>query len=202
MPTNAELYRLLCNLIRIGTVTEVDPVKYLARVACGENETDWIRWRAERAGDSVTWFPPAEGEQVIIICPNGEMTTAAIIGSLYSDNAPPPSQAAKNITFSLPDGAVFSYDAENSALSISGVKTITIECETGTVKAADSLTLDTPNVICTQQLTAATLQITEGGGMKGDISHTDGTFTSNGVAVDKHSHGGVQSGGSWTEGTK
>ncbi|THD52610.1 phage baseplate assembly protein V [Enterobacteriaceae bacterium ML5] len=202
MPTNAELYRLLCNLIRIGTITEVDPVKYLARVACGENETDWIRWRAERAGDSVTWFPPSVGEQVIIICPNGEMTTAAIMGSLYSDSAPPPSQAAKNITFSLPDGAIFSYDAESSVLSVSGVKTLNIECETGTVTAAESFTFDAPNVICTQQLTAATLQVSEGGGMKGDISHSGGTFTSNGVAVDKHSHGGVQSGGSWTEGTK
>ncbi|MGV8925699.1 MAG: phage baseplate assembly protein V [Ewingella sp.] len=202
MPSNAEIYRLLCNLIRIGTVTEINPEKYLARVACGENETDWIRWRTARAGDSVTWFPPSVGEQVIIICPNGEMATAAIMGSLYSDNAPPPSQATKDITFSLPDGAVFSYDAQSSALSVSGVKTVNIECETGTVAAADSFTFDTPNVICTQQLTAATLQITKGGGMKGDISHSGGTFTSNGVAVDKHSHGEVQSGGDWTEGTK
>jgi phage baseplate assembly protein gpV len=36
----------------------------------------------------------------------------------------------------------------------------------------------------------------------GDIQHTGGKFTSNGVQVDNHNHGGVERGGSWTEGTK
>ena len=43
-----ELYRLICNLARIGTVLEVDTEKYLARVETGENKTDWIRWAVPR----------------------------------------------------------------------------------------------------------------------------------------------------------
>ena len=31
---------------------------------------------------------------------------------------------------------------------------------------------------------------------------TDGKFTSNGVQVDDHGHGGVKSGDNWTQGTK
>ena len=49
-----ELYRLICNLARIGTVLEVDTEKYLARVETGENKTDWIRWAVPRAGEAVT----------------------------------------------------------------------------------------------------------------------------------------------------
>ena len=48
-----ELYRLICNLARIGTVLEVDTEKYLARVETGENKTDWIRWAVPRAGEAV-----------------------------------------------------------------------------------------------------------------------------------------------------
>lgn len=37
--------------------------------------------------------------------------------------------------------------------------------------------------------------------MRGTIEHT-GKFTSNGVQIDDHGHGGVEHGGSWTEDTK
>ena len=64
-----ELYRLICNLARIGTVLEVDTEKYLARVETGENKTDWIRWAVPRAGEAVTWWAPTVGEQVIFCAP-------------------------------------------------------------------------------------------------------------------------------------
>ncbi len=36
--------------------------------------------------------------------------------------------------------------------------------------------------------------------MSGNIEHTGGKFTSNGVQVDDHDHGGVEPGGNWTKG--
>ena len=42
----------------------------------------------------------------------------------------------------------------------------------------------------------------KGGVMAGNIEHSGGKFTSNGVQVDNHAHGSVQSGGSWTKGTQ
>ena len=42
----------------------------------------------------------------------------------------------------------------------------------------------------------------ENGVMAGNIEHSGGKFTSNGVQVDNHAHGSVQSGGSWTKGTQ
>ena len=205
-----ELYRLICNLARIGTVLEVDTEKYLARVETGENKTDWIRWAVPRAGEAVTWWAPTVGEQVYILCPCGEMETAFIAGSLYSEAAPPPDAGATTCVILHPDGARISYDPEASALVVSGVKTasvtasesITATVPVVTVKADTRVTLDTPEVVCTNKLTTGTLEVKKGGKMSGNIEHTGGAFTSNGVQVDDHDHGNVERGGSWTEGTK
>ena len=45
-----EIMRLITNLIRTGTVTEVDREKWLCRVKVGELETNWINWLTLRAG--------------------------------------------------------------------------------------------------------------------------------------------------------
>lgn len=71
-----------------------------------------------------------------------------------------------------------------------------------TCTASVKITLDTPEVECTQHLATATLEVKQGGKMSGNIEHSGGQFSSNGVVVDKHNHGGVQRGGSWTEGVK
>lgn len=205
-----ELYRLICNLARIGTVLDVDTEKYLARVETGDNKTDWIRWAVPRAGEAVTWWAPTVGEQVYILCPCGEMETAFIAGSLYSEDAPPPDAGATSCVILHPDGARISYDPEASALVVSGVKTadvaasesITATVPVVTVKAETRITLDTPEVVCTNKLITASLEVQKGGTMKGNIEHSGGAFKSNGVQVDDHDHGNVERGGSWTEGTR
>ncbi|MDK1707010.1 phage baseplate assembly protein V [Serratia marcescens] len=205
--TTAELFRLLCNLARIGTVTELDIAHHTARVSTGDNTTDWVRWACSRAGDAVTWHAPSLGEQVIILAPCGEMTTATIIGALYSDAHPAPMDSPRAHVITYPDGARFSYDPDQSALDLSGIKTLTINageavnitCSTATVAAKKNITFDSPEVICTHQLTAATFSVTQGGELNGDFT---GSMTINGVKPDSHDHGGVESGSSWTQGIK
>ncbi|NDO80092.1 baseplate assembly protein [Citrobacter sp. NCU1] len=203
-----ELYRLICNLVRIGTVLDVDEERYLARVETGENKTDWIRWGVERAGEAVTWWAPTVGEQVFIFCPCGEMETAFIGGSLYSEGSPPPDKGETTRVTLHPDGAKFLYDPKASALVVSGVKTadvtasesITATVPVVTVKADTRITLDTPEVVCTNKLITATLEVQKGGEMKGNINHSGGSLSSNSVVVHLHKHNGVQSGGSNTGG--
>lgn len=62
----------------------------------------------------------------------------------------------------------------------------------GAVKASIRITLDT----------TGTLEVHKGRKMTGNIKHTGGALFSNGVQVDDHAHGNVQSGGSWTKGTQ
>ena len=191
----AELIRLLENVVRTGTVTEIDEGKWRVRVQSGELETTWLRWNAQRAGAFKVWVPPAIGEQVWFLCLGGNTDVAFIGGSLYSADNPAPGASRNEMVVTAPDGAKFRYDAEVGALQVKGIKSAVVE-------ASVKITLDTPEVECTNLLTTKNLNVTEGGEMHGDITHTGGAFTSNGVQVDDHDHGEVERGGDWTVGTK
>lgn len=52
-----------------------------------------------------------------------------------------------------------------------------------------------PEVECSALLRAATLEVTKGGTMKGNIQHSSGSLSSSGVVVDMHKYGRVKSGG-------
>lgn len=190
-----ELLRLLENVVRTGTVTEVDEEKWRVRVQSGGLETAWLRWNAQRAGAFKVWVPPSVGEQVWFLCLGGNTNAAFIGGSLYSDDNPAPGASRNEMVVTAPDGATFRYDGEAGALQVKGIKSAVIE-------ASVIVTLDTPEVNCTDLLRAKNLNVTEGGEMRGNFTHTGGKFTSNGVQVDNHNHGAVERGGSWTEGTR
>ncbi|HDS5285615.1 TPA: phage baseplate assembly protein V [Escherichia coli] len=185
--------RLLSNIIRTGIISEVDEKSWRVRVSSGGLETGWLRWNTTRAGAFNVWLPPSPGEQVVIACIGGNPETAMIIGSLWSDDVPAPGKSLKEIVITAPDGATIRYDADKSALSAGGMKTATLQ-------ASVSVTLDTPVTECTNHLKTATIEVTEGGKMSGNFTHSGGNFTSNGVTVRTHKHGGVESGGSATGG--
>lgn len=191
----AELIRLLENIGRTGTVTEIDEENWRVRVQSGGLETTWLRWNAQRAGAFKVWVPPSIGEQVWLLCLGGNTDTAIIGGSLYSDDNPAPGATRNEMVVTAPDGARFRYDAEAGALQVTGIKSAAIE-------ASVIVTLDTPEVNCTNLLRAKNLDITEGGEMSGNFNHKGGKFISNGVQVDDHDHGNVERGGDWTEGTR
>ncbi len=101
----------------------------------------------------------------------------------------------------FPDGAVVEYEPSR-ALTVSGIKTADVtasESITATVplvlvKASTSITLDTPEVICTNKLTTATLEVQKGGKMSGNIEHTGGSLSSNGKVLHTHKHPGDSGG--------
>lgn len=210
LSTIQELARAIRNLIRSGVVTEVDTVQGLCRVQSGGIQTTWLNWLTTRAGRSRTWWAPSVGEQVLLLAIGGELDTAFVLPGIFSDDNPAPSASADAWHVTFPDGAVIEYEPETGALTVSGIKTadvtasdsITATVPVVLVKAETRITLDTPEVVCTNKLTTGTIEVQKGGTMRGNIEHTDGTFKSNGVQVDDHGHGGVQKGASWTEGTK
>ncbi|MGS3290665.1 phage baseplate assembly protein V [Klebsiella michiganensis] len=191
----AELIRLLGNVVRTGTVTEIDEEKWRVRVQSGGINPNWMRWTAQRAGAFKVWVPPSIGEQVWFLCLGGNTDVAFIGGSLYSDDNQAPGASRDEMVVTAPDGAKFRYDAAAGALQVKGIKSAVIE-------ASVKITLDTPEVDCTNLLRAKSLDISEGGEMRGNFNHTGGAFKSNGVQVDDHDHGAVERGGSWTEGTR
>ncbi|WP_090463877.1 phage baseplate assembly protein V [Enterobacter sp. kpr-6] len=205
-----ELARALRNMIRTGVIVETDLETGRCRVQTGGIYTDWLQWLTHRAGRSRTWWAPSIGEQVLILAVGGELDTAFVLPGIFSDDHPAPSASADAWHVTFPDGAVIEYEPKTSALTASGIKTASVtasESITATVpvvliKASTRITLDTPEVVCTSKLITATLEVQQGGKMSGNIAHTGGAFTSNGVQIDSHDHGNVQSGGSWTKGIK
>lgn len=205
-----EIARAIRNLIRTGIVTDVDPVEGLCRVQTGGMQTTWLNWLTCRAGRSRVWWAPSVGEQVLILAIGGELDTAFVLPGIFSDDHPALSASSDAFHVTFPDGAVIEYEPENGALTVSGIKTadvtasesITAIVPVVLVKAETRITLDTPEVVCTNKLITGTLEVKKGGTMSGNIEHTEGKFTSNGVQIDAHDHGGVEPGGNWTKGVK
>ncbi|MBD2785942.1 phage baseplate assembly protein V [Xenorhabdus sp. DI] len=200
--TSAELYRLLMNIVRVGVVSAVDLNTQRCRVRISGLQTDWLRWTIQRAGTARTWWAPTVGEQVLVLAIGGELTTAFVAGALYSAAHAAPSASADAVHVAFPDGAVMEYEPKTSALTVTGIKTATVNASVSvhvtapdiTCTASQQITLDTPTVICTNHLTTGSLEIRRGGTMHGTITHTGGQFSSNGIVVDSHRHSGVRSG--------
>ncbi|MEB4674636.1 phage baseplate assembly protein V [Enterobacteriaceae bacterium G50] len=205
-----EIARAIRNIIRTGIVTDIDLVEGLCRVQTGGMQTTWLNWLTCRAGRSRVWWAPSVGEQVLLLAIGGELDTAFVLPGIFSDDNPAPSVSPDALHVTFPDGAVIEYEPENSALTVSGIKTadvtasdsITATVPVVLVKADTRITLDTPEVVCTNKLITETLEVQKGGKMTGDFEHSGGKLTSNGVQVDDHDHGGVERGGNWTDGVK
>ncbi|KGA37150.1 phage baseplate assembly protein V [Pectobacterium odoriferum] len=200
--TLTEIQRLLRNMIRVGVVTHVNTEDVLCRVQTGGMTTGWLNWLTRRAGRSRDWWAPSIGEQVLILSIGGELDTAFVLPGIYSDDHPAPSASADALHISFPDGAMIEYEPATSALTVSGIKTatltasesVTVTAPQVTVNASTRITLDSPEVVCTNKLITGTLEVQKGGEMRGDIQHSGGSLSSNGKVLHTHKHPGDSGG--------
>lgn len=162
-------------LIRFGSVASVDLAAGRCTVTIDENgasgdaTTPPIRWIEPRAGKTRTWSPPSEGEQVVLLCPAGEIGSAVALRGL-STNAYPPAGGSLAELIEFDDGAVLSYDPEGHALSIKlpAGATLAVEADGGlTIKGDIELT--------------------------GKLTASDDVIAS-GKSLKNHKHSGVQAG--------
>lgn len=118
----AEVARRLANVVRAGTVAELDLPAARARVRYGEDPggspvlSGWLPWIAP-AGEDRAWRPPSVGEQVVLLAPYGELSAAWILPGAYRDEFPAPESSGAKSAIAFRDGAVVSYDAGAHELS-------------------------------------------------------------------------------------
>ncbi|WP_038496801.1 phage baseplate assembly protein V [Collimonas arenae] len=210
----SELLRLLLNLIRFGTIAEIDHDAQHVRVKVGKNTTTWRPWITARAGETQIWCPPSLGEQVILLSPEGDFNKAAVLPAVYSDKFKTPSTNPAHHTIRYMDGTVVQYDSSSHTL------TATLSDGTSVTLAPGKVTSNAEDTICTGNLTVeknltvngfaalnAGMNVKAGkaGGaaamIQGIMQATVDVIAS-GISLVKHPHGGVKKGGDDTEGPK
>ncbi|OOF60852.1 phage baseplate assembly protein V [Rodentibacter pneumotropicus] len=182
---SAEFNRRLDNLIRFGTIAEVDYATARVRVKSGQILTDFLPFITLRAGTTKTWSPPTVNEQCVILAASGEFTTACVLVGLYTQNSPSHSPDLHVIQFA--DGATIEYNQASGRLNVAGIKSafinaseqIDIFCPTVNIKG---------NVNINGSLSTSGTSTT-----KGNIS-TQGSVTASGdikggsISLQNHKH--------------
>ena len=177
----AENERIQSNLIRLGTVVELDEKNARIRVESAGQETGWVPWATGRAGATSHWSAPRKGEQVMLLSPYGDMAQGVAMLGVYSDAHPAPADSQDVERTTYPDGTTVTYDSAAHELRIeAGSAKIFITCTDATVTASGKVELDTPEVHVT-----------------GDVK-VDGDVVAGSVSLRQHIHTGVQSGPSLT----
>lgn len=191
----AELTRRLHNILRVGTVSEVDTAKARARVAIGELLTDWLPWYEPAAGNTRTWRAPSVGEQVMVLSPSGELRGGTILRGLNRTDFPAPSADEAVDLIRYRDGTTLRYDAAahklvaevqgSVELTATGTLTATVS-GAARIETAAALTLKGASITLDGPVTATST-----------IDAQD-DVTGGGISLINHVHGGVQTGGSKT----
>ncbi len=168
-----EIMRLISNLIRTGTVTEVDRKNWLCRVKVGELETNWINWLTLRAGGARTWWCPSLDEQVVVLSMGGNLETAFALPAIYSSEFSPPSDSVDGCVTQYPDGGWFEYEPATGRWHVKGIKSMVIE-------AAENITLKTSEFVVEADNTRINSEVV----INGAVTQGGGAMSSNGIVVD------------------
>ncbi len=180
--------RNLSNLIRLGTVAEVDLAAAACRVQTGELVTAFLPWLVAAAGDTISWSAPSVGEQVTVLCPEGDTTNALVLRGLYSDQFPAPANSDAVHLLRFADGAELRYDSGSHTLSgtLPSGGTIDLVADGGmTITAAAGVTIKGPLTV------------------DGDVAITgtataDSDVVGGGISLKGHKHTGVTAGSAVT----
>ena len=167
----------LSNMLRDGVVTEVDYSNARCRVRSGEMQTDFIPWLTPAAGKVSVWCPPSIGEQVQLLCVDGDLANAVALAGMFSDAFPAPSSNPTQVLIRFADGATVGYDSAAHALgaNLPAGGTVTIVADGG-------VSITGPVSITGNVTVAGKVEVSE------DV-------IGGGVSLKQHKHGAVQPGG-------
>lgn len=190
-PPQEDIPADLASMIRMGTVLSVDLAEARCIVRFGDPDdpdpaqTGPIRWLTPRAGLTRVWSPPSVGEQVLLLCPDGQIGAAVAITGIVQDAFPPlGSTTAEMIEFA--DGARITYDPELSEL-------VAVLPAGGRVDitADGGITLRGPVMIIGDTTIEGRVTVSETLTAAEDVVADE-------VSLKSHKHTGVQAGGAQT----
>lgn len=178
----AELRRRLDNMLRLGTIAEVDHAGARCRVQSGSITSAWLPWFSLRAGTTKRWSLPSVGEQCIVFSPCGELAQGIALLGIYSTVNPAPGSAANLDRTTYPDGTVIEYDSIAKHL-----RAVLPEGGSGELIIPAGLDI-TGDIRHTGDYTQTGNQT-----ITGNVQVSD-DVTASGISLAGHKHGGVEVG--------
>ena len=134
--TMAYLQKQFNNMIRLGFIEDEEDIDYerqSVRVKLGPTlKTSWLKFTSEKAGSVQVWNPPEVGENVVIICPYGEIPQGVVIKSFFTDPFPVAEPSA-NPSIQVGDDIKVSYYKDSGKVSID-CKAFEVNCSTASIK--------------------------------------------------------------------
>jgi phage baseplate assembly protein V len=117
----SEMNRRLLQIVRIGVIQEIDYTKAKARVKVGDNTTGWRPW----VSLAKAWIPPAVGDQVVVLSPNGDFEQGILFPALYHSKSKPPSNKENELKIKLSENSSVCFDSNLEKLTVKiGLQTL------------------------------------------------------------------------------
>lgn len=162
-------------LMRIATVASVDLATARCVVEIGDIVSPPLPWLERAMGNTRTWSPPVAGEQVYLLCAEGELGGGVILRGIPSDQFAPVGNSEEELIL-FTDGARIAYDPVAHRLSAVLPGGATAELTAETITFNGNVTINGDATV-TGTVTGQTDVIGDGKSLKG------------------HKHGGVSAGG-------
>ena len=112
---NAEADRRIGNIVRIGKVHSVDPATSSAIMDFGDFKSPPLQIGQLTGGAIQFWCMPSVGEQMMVMCPSGDIAQGVIYGSVYASNTP------------SADGSVPMINLAGGQMIINGTLIVTVD---------------------------------------------------------------------------
>lgn len=180
------LARMLENLIRFGTIAEIQMKPPRVRVKIGDLLTGWLPWIALRAGADVDWDPPTVNEQVILFSPSGQLANGIALTGIYSTANPANGDREGLHRRTYRDGTVIEYDSIAHHLNA-----VLADGGTTNLVSPGGITIVGPITHQGDYTQTGNQTVT------GTVTVSDDVLAA-GISLVKHTHGGVMPGGSQT----
>jgi uncharacterized protein involved in type VI secretion and phage assembly len=141
----------------LAEVVAMDDPENLGRVRVrfparpGEAESQWAPIaRPLASGGFGLWFPPAEGDMVLVSFEDGRIERPYVLGAIYTGDTPPPVTELKQRMIQTESGHKITFDdtvgSEAITIADANGNTITMEAAGVTIESAADLTIKGVNI--------------------------------------------------------
>ena len=150
--------------IKFGTVSASKPGFARVRLPDADNmRTMWLPIAYPKTQNDQACWTYDNGEQVAVLMDcRGE--DGVILGAVYSEADPPPTDNPDKFIVRFKDGALLEYDRSSGVLTVAGVQRVEVDAKIEIVlKAASKVTVDAPDAEFTGNLTVGKVLSANGG---------------------------------------